>query len=245
MGSGSSSGTMSSAKQKADSVALGIGSRIGVGALLIASLLALMLGAAAMLDSLKQQESHLRDMSKNLAVTQEGLVVLNKSMGSVPPTSTEMKKILATVDDVQVEMERSASTLSDISSTTAGLSGGLADIASSTNAMRASLESINTSTGQLTGNLTEVNQQLGPLVKVQDGMLNEVKVMRQGTRNMNASLLYVVRVLNYLSAPPAGGGFTASVEPSKAALPNLPGLKTETNAVEVFPRNVWQPYTGS
>ena len=229
---------------RADVMALALGARLGVGALLVACLLAVVMGASSILASMEQMEGDLQVMSENLAISQQGLDILNKTMASVPPTAEGMAGVVATVESLQAEVATSRTALNDLGLATDGVAESLDGIAANTERMAGSLDRVDASTEELGGTVNRLSTSIGPLVANQQKMRSSVVAMEQGTWAMNDSLAYVIRILNYMAAPPTGEPFTIRVDPDKRSLPNLPGLKVESDPVPVFDSPPWKPYGG-
>lgn len=227
-----------------DAVALSIGARTGIGALVLACMLVIVLGAASMLETLEKMSDGLAVNLGQLKTANAGLDTLNETMDSLPPTNEHMTKIIATVKDTSTEVKTSKRSIEALDARTKRLNTGLGDIADSTGAMRSSLEQVDAGTGRLAGTVSELNGTVAPLAATQKQMLAEVRQMQTGTGNMNASLAYVVRTLNYITAPPTGQGFMLRVDMDKKTLPPIPGVKAETDPVTAFPRGAWPVYRG-
>ena len=197
--------------QRADALALSIGSRITVSTLMLGCVLTIAVGAASLLDAL-------------------------------PRTTESLKGVVGTVEATSKQVKTSSQAISGLSGQTRKMNVSLARIAGSTGAMRGSLETQVARTKQLNGTVGTLNQKLGPLVTTQGEMLQGTRRMERGLCAMNGSLGYVLRQLNYLTAPPIGGGFTVRVELDKKSLPPVPGVAAVTEPVQVFPRGAWPVY---
>lgn len=229
---------------RADAFALSIGSKLTTSTLMLACVLTIVVGAASMLDSLKGMDKDLKTMSEQLVVSQQGLDVLNTTMNSLPPTAEHLHDIVDTVSATSREVKASNKTVGTMAAGTIELDTMLSDIAEQTSAMTASLGEASDGTAQLGSSVTELDARLDPLVATQHSMLGEVKSMQRGMGGMNASLAYVIRVLNFMSNPPTGEGFTLRVALPKETLPPIPGVKVEADPVQAFPRGAWPTYKG-
>lgn len=229
---------------KADALALSIGSRIGVGSILLACVLVILVGAQSMLGTLQGMDRDIKVMNEQLGVANAGLVVLNKTMDSLPPTSKHLSGVVATVKSTTTEVDTSKRAIGGLSKTTKGLNGKIGHIATSTSAMRGSLEEVGAGTGTLNATVGDLNVKVAPLVATQHDMYLETKRMGGGLDGMNASIAYVIRQLNYMTSPPTGMDFSIRATMLKETLPPIPGLKTEVDPIPVFPRGAWPVYAG-
>lgn len=230
--------------RRADALALTIGSKVTVSTLMLACVLTIVIGAAGMLDALRKMDADLKLMSQELAISNEGTVVLNSTMDSLGPTATSLENIVGTVGGTSREVKLSGKMIGDLGTKTTTLNSMLGGIASDTSSMRGSLEEVDAATGRLGDTVNDLNTKIGPLAKTQHSMLGETRRMQVGMGGMNASLAYVIRTLNYISAPPTGQGFTVKADLDKKSLPPIPGVHVKTEPIEVYPRNAWPLYTG-
>lgn len=230
--------------KKVDAFALSLGSRLTVSTIMLGCVLAIVLGASSMLSSLQRMDRDLKEMSKQLAMTNAGLDALNKIMNSLPPTSDHMAKVVTTVGGVATQMQTSVKAVQTLQTGTEQLNTDLAIIATSTGDMRKSLQAVDDQTGSLGEIVTGLNSKIGPLAQTQHAMLGEVLRMKGGMQGMNDSLAYVIRTLNYISKPPTGQGFMLKADLPKEALPPLPGIKVTADPVAAFPYGAWKIYTG-
>lgn len=232
-------------RQRSDAIALSLGSKLTVSTLMVACVLAIVLGAASILDSMQAMDRDLKVMSKQMAQAGDGLDTLNGIMNSLPPTTQHMDRIIVTVRDTSGQVEKSGAAIRKTNRQTAGLNTMIADIAGTTGRMRGSLQSVAGKTGGLDRTISTLNDKIPPLVKTQAGMIGHVSDMRDGMQGMNNSLALTIRQLNYITAPPHGGPFTVRVDLDKKALPPIPGLAATTDPVVVYPRGVFgPPYRG-
>jgi methyl-accepting chemotaxis protein len=230
--------------QRTDALALKVGAKATASTLLVACVVVILIGAQSLLATMEGMDRDLKEMNEQLAIANGGLVVLNDFMDSVEPTSRHLEAIVATVDDTSAEVKVSVGHIEAMTGTTAKLNEQLGAIAGSTTEMRTSLESAAGDTEELSTTIGELDTSIQPLVKTQHQMLLGTKKMRGGLDGMNASLAYVIRIMNYIAAPPTGQGMTIRAELPKQTLPPLPGIKAEVEPVPVFPRNIWPVYTG-
>jgi hypothetical protein len=128
--------------------------------------------------------------------------------------------------------------------TTEKLNASLSSIAGSTTSMRTSLEGAQKGTDELGTTISSINGDIGPLVQTQHQMFLGTKKMRGGLDAMNSSLAYTIRIMNFITAPPSGGGMTMRADLPKETLPPIPGIRADVKPLEVFPRNAWPVYTG-
>lgn len=213
-----------------------------VTTLMLACVLTIALGAASMLSTLQQMDRDLKVLNQQLTIANEGTKVLNGYMDSIPTTKDNLGRIVGTVEHTSKEVATSRESLTKLGAQTDSLDESLGSIAASTKTMRASLDNTHAGTKELSGTISGLNGKIGPLVKTQHKMLGQTKTMRGGLCAMNGSLAYVLRVLNYLTAPPQGGPMTMRVELDKASLPPVPGVAAKAEPVRVFPRGTWPIY---
>ncbi len=229
---------------RADALALRVGTKVTTSAVLLAAVVVILIGAQALLGAMESMNRDVNEMNRQLAISNKGLAILNETMDSVPPTSEHMNAIVKTVAGTKRQVTVSATRIGKLRAQTEKINGQIGSITSSTTKMRTSLQSAGSDTTTLSKTITSLNQDIGPLVKTQHQLLTGTKNMRSGMDGMNASLAYVVRVLNYIAEPPTGGGMTIRADLPKQTLPPLPGIKAEVDPVNVFPRDVWPVYTG-
>jgi methyl-accepting chemotaxis protein len=230
--------------QRVDALALTIGTKATASALLLGCVVVILIGAQSLLSTLQGMDRDIKVMNEQLAIANGGLDVLNKTMDSLPPTAQHMSAIVKTVGDTDKQVRISGVALEKMTHTTAKMNSSLGSIAESTTAMRGSLEGASKGTDQLATTIDDLNGDIGPLVKTQHQMFLGTKQMRAGLDAMNASLAYTIRIMNYITAPPHGGGMTIRADLPKETLPPIPGIKAEVKPVPVFPRNAWPVYTG-
>ena len=228
--------------QRADALALSIGSRITVSTLMLGCVLTIAVGAASLLDALRMMDRDLKVMNEQLLIANKGTQMLNVYLDALPRTTESLKGVVGTVEATSKQVKTSSQAISGLSGQTRKMNVSLARIAGSTGAMRGSLETQVERTKQLNGTVGTLNEKLGPLVTTQGEMLQGTRRMERGLCAMNGSLGYVLRQLNYLTAPPIGGGFTVRVELDKKSLPPVPGVAAVTEPVQVFPRGAWPVY---
>ena len=229
---------------RTDALALAVGARVTASVLMLACVVVILIGAQALLSALQGMERDLDEMNEQLAIANGGLVILNTTMDSLPGTAEHLSTIVTTVGDVSKEVKVSADSIGSVADTTEQLNGQLEGIAESTTSMRTSLESAAAGTEQLSGTIGSLNANIDPLVKTQHEMLLGTMKMRSGLDGMNASLAYTIRIMNYIAAPPHGQGMMIRAELPKQTLPPIPGIRAEVEPIPVFPRNIWQIYTG-
>jgi hypothetical protein len=193
---------------------------------------------------MQQMDRDIKVMNEQLAIANGGLDILNKTMDSLPPTSRHMSAIVKTVGETGTQVKTSSVALEHMTETTAKLNSSLGSISESTTSMRSSLEGAAAGTEELSTTITKLNGDIGPLVKTQHDMYLGTVKMRGGLDSMNSSLAYTIRIMNYITAPPHGGGMTIRADLPKETLPPIPGIRAEVKPVPVFPRNAWPIYTG-
>jgi methyl-accepting chemotaxis protein len=233
-----------SSMARLDALALTIGAKTTVGALVIASMLVIVLGAASMLETLTKMRDGLHTNLGQLQEANRGLDELNKTMDSVPPTADHMAAMVPIVRDTSKEMETSKLAMSQLQAGTTKLNGTIGDIAKGTGNMRVSLEKVDVGTSHLATTASSLNKLVARCAKAQAEMKNIVIGMQAATTNMNNSVAYVIRTLNYITAPPTGQSFMLRVDLDPKTLPPIPGVKATTDPVTAFQRGSWPVYKG-
>jgi methyl-accepting chemotaxis protein len=236
--------TLDELSARTDALALAIGARVTASTILLACVIVILIGAQSLLATMQGMDRDLQEMNKQLAIANVGLVVLNTTMDSVPPTARHIEAIVGTVQETSDEVKVSVGHIDGMADTTGEINEQLASIADSTGSMRTSLEGASGDTTTLATTIGQLNGDIEPLVKTQHEMLLGTRSMRRGLDGMNASLAYVVRIMNYITVPPTGGGMTIRADLPKETLPPIPGIKAEVDPVPVFPRGIWPVYTG-
>jgi hypothetical protein len=227
---------------RTDALALSIGSRVTASTLLLAAVVVILIGAQSLLATMEGMDRDLTEMNEQLAIANGGLALLNETMDSVPATAGHLGAVVKTVDETAIEVQASTGHIDAMVESTSQLDTQLGEIASSTASMGDSLQAAADDTATLDSTITELNDDIDPLVDTQHQMLLGTRRMRGGLDGMNASLAYVVRIMNYIAAPPTGGGMTIRADLPKQMLPPLPGIKAEVDPVPVFPRGIWPVY---
>lgn len=236
--------TLEELSTRVDALALSVGSRITASVIMLACVVVILVGGQTLLSTMESMDRDLKEMSEQLAIANGGLDILNDIMDSVPPSARHVGAIRATMEDTSREVKVSVGHIETMTATTAQLNEQLGSIAGSTTAMRSSLQGAAGDAEELSTTIGTLDGGIDPLVKTQAQMLQGTRRMRGGLDGMNASLAYVVRIMNYIAAPPTGGGMTIRADLPKQTLPPLPGIKAEVEPVAVFPRNVWPVYAG-
>lgn len=230
--------------QKVDVLALNVGTKLSASALLIACVIVILLGAQSLLGALNHMSGDIKEMNHQMAIANSGLGVLNTTMNSVQPMASSMHTIVKTIDATGIEVNTSAKTIGMMASRTHQLRTGLGGIAGSTTKMRSSYDTMATDTQGLAKTISGLNTQITPLAATQHQMFQATSKMSGGLDTMNDSLAYVIRVLNYISAPPTGGALQLRVELPKEVMPPIPGIRAEVDPVSVFPRMSWPIFQG-
>lgn len=230
--------------RRSDALALTVGTRATASALLLACVVVILVGAQSLLGTMEGMDRDIKEMNRQMAMANEGLVVLNTTMDSVEPTSGSLGAIVKNVEDTSANVKVSKASIGRMAAATGKLNTKLGSIATSTTAMRGSLESAAGGTNTLATTIDDLNGKITPLVATQHDMLLGTRRMRSALDGMNASLAYTIRIMNWIAAPPHGGGMTINAEMNKATLPPLPGIRAEVKPVKVFERNIWPIYSG-
>lgn len=234
--------TLEELQVRVDALALSIGSRLTASTLMVASMVVIILGAQSLLGTMQSMDRNIKKMNEHLAVSNQGLIILNKTMDSVPPMSKHLTAVVGTVDATATQVKASGDHITTMTKTTAQLNDSMGDIAGSTGEMRSSLEGAAQDASQLSSTITTLDKGIDPLVTTQHDMFLGTQRMRGGLDGMNGSLAYVIRIMNYIAAPPTGGGMTMRAELPKETMPPLPGIRAEADPVQVFARGVWPVY---
>jgi methyl-accepting chemotaxis protein len=229
--------------ERGDALALRVGTRATASALLVACLVVIVIGAQSLLTTLEGMDRDIKEMNEQLAVANGGVDVLNKIMESLGPTSRHLDGIVSTVKVTDAGVASSATAIGTLATKTGDLDTKLGSIKSTTTDMRGSLESTATSTKELGGTISTLNTKIGPLVETQGQMLERTRTMRDRVDDMNGSLAYVVRILNYMTAPPTMQPFAVRMSLPPLS-PAIPGVRIEARPVSVFDRNAWPIYQG-
>ncbi|MCW2922755.1 MAG: hypothetical protein JWM98_159 [Thermoleophilia bacterium] len=229
---------------RSDALALRLGARATASAILLACVVVILVGAQSLLSTMEGMDRDIKEMNTQMATANVGIVVLNKTMDSLPGTRKHLTAIVGTVSETSTQVKVSSKSIAGMAATTKGLNGKIGSIATSTTSMRTSLQHTAAGTDKLAGTISELNTGIGPLVETQHSMLLGTKRMVSGIDGMNSSLAYVVRQLNYITAPPTGGGLMMRATMPKETLPPIPGIKAEVAPLNVFQRFVWPVYTG-
>jgi len=236
--------TLAELAQRSDALALKLGTKVTASAVLLAAVVVILIGAQSLLASMQSMDADLKKMVGYMTVSNEGLDKLNVMMDSVPLTAQHMDAIVGSVEGTSTEVKTSAKSLTEMATVTGTLEGRLGNIAGSTKQMRTSLEATAGDTSRMGSTITELNGNIGPLVTTQHEMLLGTTKMRNGLDDMNDSLAYTIRTMNYITAPPYEGGMQMMTELPKEMLPPVPGLRAEVQPVSAFQRFVWPVYTG-
>ena len=243
-GDGRPTRTAAQIAQQVDVLALTVGTKLSATALLLGCVVVILLGAQSLLGALDAMDTDIAEMNQQMDIANKGLVVLNTTMNSVEPMSVSMHNVVKTIDATGTEVNTAAKTIGSMSGHTTNLRSGLEDIASSTSQMRTAYGDMSTETVGLAKTIDGLNEQIGPLATTQHDMFLGTSKMRGGLDTMNDSLAYVIRTLNYITAPPSGQDLKLEVELPKEVMPPLPGIRAEVEPVSVFPRLSWPIFQG-
>ena len=166
--------------------------------------------------------------------SQDALVRIDASLGTLGETTRTIGSSVA----------ESRTRISGLADATARIAALVGKVDASTGAITAQLDEVSSRTAALGRSVDALGSTVTPLVSSTSSVRASVDGMGKGIAGMNGSLRYVIRVLNYLAAPPKGGGFSVRVRLDPRSLPAIPGVKIVTDPVPVFSRNRWTPYTG-
>ncbi len=206
--------------------------------------LALVLTGWQVLHAISSTDDHLGQMEASLVqingavdrmnASQEGLVRIDAALGTLSETTRTIGGAVG----------ESRTRIGGLSNATARIAALVGKVDASTGAITAQLAEVSIRTGALARSVDALGVTVTPLVASTASVRTSVDGMGTGIAGMNGSLRYVIRVLNYLGAPPGGGGFSVRVRLDPRSLPAIPGVKIATDPVPVFTRNRWRPYTG-
>ena len=230
--------------QRSDALALRLGAKVTASSLLLAGVIVILIGAQSLLGAMQSMEADLHEMNQQMDVANQGLGVLNTTMDAVEPTADSLESILGSIQATDKQVGVAAKNVGAMAGTTDKLNTRLGSIAGSTTTMRGSLEATGGDAAKLGSTIGVLTDRITPLVKTQHSMFLSTRQMRTGLDTMNANLAYVVRIMNWITRPPGGGGMTIRAELPKETLPPLPGLRAEVAPVQAFPRDIWKVYTG-
>ncbi|MCZ4497052.1 MAG: hypothetical protein JWM25_1637 [Thermoleophilia bacterium] len=228
---------------RADALALQVGTKATASALLLACVVVILVGAQSLLGTMQGMDRDIKEMNAQLAVANGGVTALNKTMDSLAPTARSLDAIVGTVKTTGVEVKKSAGSIDTLSTSTDALSTRLEAIGNDTKGLSTSLESTASGTGALGSTIGDLSTQVGPLVTMKRELLGNTRHMRDGLDGMNASLAYVVRILNYMTAPPTKQPMSVRIDlpPLK---PDVPGVAINSRPVPVFDWMQWPIYQG-
>jgi archaellum component FlaC len=227
---------------KLDALALSVGSRLTMSTLIVASVITIAIGASALLSSLRSMSADLKIMHAQLDIAAEGTEVLNSRMDLVPKMAGQMEMVVGTVGQTQKQVKASRNSVEKMAQSSHRLRGRVDKVSSDTASMKKNIESVSAQTDPLAATVNKLDRKLDPLVAGQHSLIPLVNQSADYICAMNGSLGYVLRILNYLTAPPSGIPFTARVEMDESTLPKIPGLKLEKDPVKVFDRGSWPIY---
>ena len=229
---------------RVDALALAIGTKLTASALLIGALVVLIVGAQSLLGAMQSMDRDIAEMNRQLVTANEGLVTLNTTMDALPKTSRHVTTILKTVQGTGAEVKVSSAGIAETATATTDIATKLDGINTSTAAMRASHVHASEGTDQLGTIVSSLSAKLTPLVKQQHAQYLQTKRMSDGLDDMNDSLAYITRALNYMSQPDSGGPLKIKAELTKETMPPIPGLKVQAEPIAVFERGAFPLYTG-
>jgi hypothetical protein len=228
--------------ERADALTLSVGARITVSTLILACLLVIAVGASSLLTTLKSMDADMKVMAHDLGEAGAGTKQLITYMDSLPPTSAHMEAVVKSVRGTKSQVGASKQSITDLNKRTEKMDGSLKAITKQTGDMGSALAETADTTTKLSSTIDELNGKIGPLVSTHHAMLGQTRTMQNGVCAMNGSLAYVLRTLNYMTAPPSGGPFTVRVDIDKKALPPIPGVVAVTDPLVLYPRGVWPIY---
>lgn len=227
---------------RADALALRLGTKVTASTILLAAVIVIVIGAQSLLSTMEELDRNVTALNEQLVVTNIGIGVLTKTMASVPASQRNLEGVVEVVAAKQRIIGVTTTRVEAMASSTESLDARLGTIADSTTNMRGSLEGAATGTTQLDSTVVQLSDGMDPLVAAQRSMYLGTGRMRSRIDEMNASLAYVVRQLNYIAEPPTGGGFTVRASLPKETLPPIPGIRAEVAPLQVFRRSVWPVY---
>jgi hypothetical protein len=221
---------------------LGAGAGLVVLALLTA--LTLVIGAASILHSVDNVNGNLGRLEGALGTANASVDVLNRRMSAIDRIDRDMLRARVLTARIGTSVGSSRRRIRGLRTGTARIDAALARVASSTDRVNAQLAGIDGQTASLAGSVGAVGRTVTPLLATNRSLHGSVLSMRSGIGEMNGSLRYVIRVLDYMAAPPAGGSFSINVRLDPRLLPDLKGLTVKTDPIAVFRRGQWKTYGG-
>jgi methyl-accepting chemotaxis protein len=205
---------------------------------------ALALSGWQVLSAIGSTDDHLGRMEASLVQINGAVDRMNASQEGLERIDVSLGTLGATTDTIGKGVAESRSRIGGLSDATSRIASLVGQVDSSTRSITAQLAVVSTRTATLARSVDALGTTVTPLVSSTASVRASVAGMGKGIAGMNGSLRYVIRVLNYLAAPPGGGGFSVRVNLDPRSLPDLAGVIVRTDPVPVFTRNRWKPYTG-
>ena len=222
--------------------------RLGPGGLLaVLTLLAvgtIVAASFSVLASVDHINASLTRLEGALVVATRGVDTLNARMTAVGRMARHMHRATVLTQDIGRSVGRSRGRIEQLQSGTARLDGLVGGVSASTGRIGSSLAGLDSGTSALAGSVKAVGAGVTPLVGSTAGLHGSIGRMGGRIGDMNGSLRYVIRILNYMSAPPGGGPFSIRVVLDPAIVPKIKGIKITTDAIPVFSRGRFPRYTG-
>jgi hypothetical protein len=220
--------------------------RPGIGLAVLAALttVTIIAGGVSILHSVRGINHSLVRLEAALGTANASVDALNHRMNAIGRMDADLARARTLTDGIGGSVARSRARIRALRSGTAGIDAALARVASSTDRINGSLQGIDSQTGGLATSVAAVGRTITPLIGTNRALRRSVTSMRSGVSDMNGSLRYVIRVLDYMTAPPGGGPFSIDVRLDPALIPKVKGLTVTSAPIEVFRRGQWRPYTG-
>ncbi len=206
--------------------------------------LTLLVGQIAQGKAVKGQDASLARIEKALAQSNVKVRTLNRHLDHLQSIDTQLGTLTRRTVAIGAGVGRSAALTARTDRSTGGLLSAVGGVNAATGRIHGRLGDLAGQTDLLAGQVAELKGTVDPLAADTRAVRVSVEGMNGSLGRMNGSLRYVIRVLDYLAAPPFGGPFSVRVTLDKAALPNIPDITVETSPIPVFRAGAWAPYRG-
>jgi methyl-accepting chemotaxis protein len=204
----------------------------------------LTLSGLQMLAALDSTDRSLGRMEGSLAQINGGVRAMNDSQNGLTRIDASMGTLAASTDRIATSVARSKTQIAALAAGTRRIDRLIGAVDESTRTITTRLGAVDTGTATLASSVTALGGTVTPLVDSTASVRRSVDAMGAGIDGMNGSLRYVIRVLNYLSAPKGGGGFAVRISLDPRMIPDIGGVELNVDPVGVFARNRWKTYAG-
>jgi uncharacterized protein YoxC len=212
---------------------------LGIGAAL-----ALTVSGLQMLAALDSTDRSLARMETSLVRIDQGVAAMDASTTGLEQIDTSMDALGSSTSTIALAVAESRRRIGGLAESTRRIGLLVGAVGSTTNTIDGQIAGVSGETSTLSTSVARLAGTVTPLVASTASVRRSVDSMAGGINGMNGSLHYVIRVLDYLAAPPAGGGFSVRVTLDPRSIPPVPGIEVATAPVGVFTRHRWQGYTG-